>query len=70
MPVTPEGEYLGASAQQDMLMNYQAQNAATQGGVAPVEISMPVDGQALMFEKLLVLDEEVSVHVSLKKLKD
>lgn len=70
VPVTPEGEYLGASAQQDMQMNYQAQNAATQGGVAPVEISMPVDGQALMFEKLLVLDEEVSVHVSLKKLKD
>ncbi len=70
VPVTPEGEYLGVTAQQDMQMSYQAQNGATQGGVAPVEISMPVDGQALMFEKLLVLDEQVSVHVALKRLKD
>lgn len=70
VPVTPEGEYLGASAQQEMQMSYAAQDGATQGGVSPVEVSMPVDGQALMFEKLLVLDEEVNVHVELKKLKD
>ncbi|MCB9759792.1 MAG: hypothetical protein H6739_08105 [Alphaproteobacteria bacterium] len=69
-PVTPEGEYLSQVAQQEMQQAYQVQEKAVEGGVAPVDVAMPVDGQALLFEKLLVLDEDLSLHVEYKGLKE
>ncbi|MCB9791404.1 MAG: hypothetical protein H6741_01640 [Alphaproteobacteria bacterium] len=69
-PVTPDGEYLEQVAQAEMQQSYNAQQRAVEGGVAPVDVAMPVDGQALLFEKLLVLDEDLTVHVEYKGLKD
>lgn len=67
-PVTPEGEYLDLAGQVAQQQTYQAQTGAVQGGVAPVEVAMPVDGQAYYFEQLLVLDEELTVHLDYKGL--
>jgi len=67
-PVTPEGEYLDLAGQVAQQQTYQAQTGAVQGGVAPVEVAMPVDGQAFYFEKLLVLDEDLTMHVDYKGL--
>jgi hypothetical protein len=67
-PVTPEGEYLDLAGQVAQQQTYQAQTGAVQGGVAPVEVAMPVDGQAYYFEKLLVLDEELTMHLDYKGL--
>ncbi len=38
-------------------------------GAAPVEVSLPVDGQPLAFEKLLALDERLWVRFAYRKLK-
>ena len=69
-PVTPEGEYLDMAGQAAMHQSASAQNNAVDGGVAPVDVAMPVDGQALYFERLLVQDDELSVHVDYKGLAD
>lgn len=68
-PVTPEGQYLDMAGQAAMQQAYQAQNAAVAGGVSPVDVAMPVEGQALYFEKLLVLDEDLSLRLEYKGLK-
>lgn len=70
-PVTPEGEYLTDIAQQaEMQRTAQVQQQAVEGGVAPVDVAMPVDGQALLFEKLLILqDETLTLHAEYKGLK-
>ncbi len=67
-PVTPEGQYLDMAGQAAMQQSYQAQNAAVDQGVSPVDVAMPVEGQALYFEKLLVLDEELTLHLDYKGL--
>ena len=69
-PVTPEGQYLDMAGQAAMQQSYQAQNAAVDQGVSPVDVAMPVEGQALYFEKLLVLDEELQLHLEYKGLTD
>lgn len=68
-PVTPEGEYLDMAGQVAMQQTYEAQNTASASGVSPVDVAMPVDGQPLYFEKLLVLDENLTVHLDYKGLK-
>lgn len=69
-PVTPEGQYLDMAGQAAMQQAYQAQNAAVDSGVSPVDVAMPVEGQALYFEKLLVLDEDLALTLDYKGLKD
>jgi hypothetical protein len=68
-PVTPEGEYLGAAGQAEMQQAYVAQNNAVEGGVAPVDVAMPIGGMAYYFEELLVVDEAQTVHMEYKGLK-
>lgn len=41
--------------------NAQFESQAVAAGVQPVRVSLPIDGIPLYFEKLLVLDEELSV---------
>jgi hypothetical protein len=54
-------------------MNQVAQQMATTGaldeGAAPVEVTLPVDGQPIFFEKLLALDERLEVAFDYKGLK-
>ncbi len=69
-PVTPEGNYLDMAGQAAMQQAYMAQNTAVDAGVSPVDVAMPVEGQALYFEKLLVVDEELTLHLDYKGLKD
>lgn len=69
-PVTPEGNYLDMAGQAAMQQAYQQQNNAVDAGVSPVDVAMPVEGQALYFEKLLVVDEDLSLHLDYKGLKD
>ncbi len=63
-PVTPEGEYLGGAIQAQQFQTAAAQEAASEAGVEPVEVTMPVEGEAIYFEKLLVLDEPLEVALS------
>jgi len=45
-------------------------NAGSMGdGATPVQVSLPIEGQPIFFEKLLALDEELSVRFSYAKLK-
>ena len=67
-PVTPEGEYLDLAGQMAQQQTYNVQTSAVQGGVAPVDVAMPVDGQAYYFEKLLVMDEDLTMHLDYKGL--
>ena len=54
---------------------YEVQQAANQtfsseamaAGVQPVRVTLPVDGQSLYFEKLLVLDEQLNVGFTYKE---
>ena len=54
---------------------YEAQQAANQtfsseamaAGVQPVRVTLPVDGQAMHFEKLLVLDEPLTISFMYKE---
>ena len=59
------------------LANYEVQQQANAhfdgeavaAGVQPVRVTLPIDGQPLYFEKLLVLDEELSVGFDFSGLK-
>ncbi|MFT5681506.1 MAG: hypothetical protein ACI8RZ_002412 [Myxococcota bacterium] len=54
---------------------YEVQQAANQtfsseamaAGVQPVRVTLPVDGQAMYFEKLLVLDERLNIDFTYKE---
>ena len=63
-PVTPEGEYIGGQVQKQQQVTAAAQAASMENGVEPVEVAMPIEGKPLYFEKLLVLDEELSVSLN------
>lgn len=67
-PVTPEGEYLDQIAQGAMQQAYDQQQAAVEGGVAPVDVAMPVDGQPILFEELLVVGEPLTATLSVRGL--
>jgi len=69
-PVTPEGNYLDMAGQAAMQQAYQVQHNAVDAGVSPVDVAMPVEGQPLYFEKLLVVDEPLTMHLDYKGLKD
>ncbi len=73
---------LSRPAQASQMLQIESQNQAYQQaaqsqiaggalgqGAAPVEVSLPVDGQPLHFEKLLALDERLWVTFDYKKLK-
>lgn len=75
-------DYLSRPAQASEMLQIESQNMAYQEaaraqiaggalgqGAAPVEVSLPVDGQPLHFEKLLALDERLWVAFDYKKLK-
>jgi len=75
-------ESLSRPAQASQMLQIEARNQAVQQaaqnqiaggalgeGAAPVEVSLPVDGQPLHFEKLLALDERLWVSFSYRKLK-
>ena len=49
--------------------NQQFESDALAEGVQPVRVSLPIDGWALYFEKLLVLDEDLGVEIPYKGLK-
>jgi len=65
-PVTPEGEYIGGQIQKQQERTAAAQAASMENGVEPVEVAMPIEGKPLYFEKLLVLDEELTVNLDYK----
>ena len=75
-------EYLSRPAQAAQMLQIESQNQAYQEaaqqqiaggalgqGAAPVQVSLPVDGQPLHFEKLLALDERLWVSFDYRKLK-
>jgi hypothetical protein len=75
-------DMLSRPAQASQMLQIESQNANYQQaaqqqiaggalgqGAAPVEVSLPVDGQPLHFEKLLALDERLWVSFDYKKLK-
>ena len=39
-------------------------------GVQPVKVSLPIDGWASFYEKLLVLDEDLELNFDYRGLKD
>jgi len=55
---------VGVAVQQQA--NDQFESEAVASGVSPVKVTLPMDGQALYFEKLLVLDESLDVSFSYK----
>lgn len=57
-----------ANMQQSAAM--QAAGGALGQGTAPVQVSLPLEGQPLFFEKLLALDEQLTVSFDFKGLKD
>ncbi|TNE86929.1 MAG: hypothetical protein EP330_20185 [Deltaproteobacteria bacterium] len=48
----------------------QTAGGALGQGAAPVQVSLPLEGQPIFFEKLLALDEDLSVSFDFKGLKD
>jgi len=64
-------DYMEVSAQTAVVQNQAAAQVAHGGmgeGAAPVKVSVPVDGQALHFEKLLVLGEDLEISFDYKGL--
>lgn len=68
----PTEQYFEVTAQTDayqQVANQQAAGGGMGAGAEPVQVSLPLDGQALNFEKLLALDEELWVSFDYKGLK-
>jgi hypothetical protein len=48
----------------------QTAGGALGQGAAPVQVSLPLEGEPIFFEKLLALDEDLTVGFDFKGLKD
>ncbi|MEN0061499.1 MAG: hypothetical protein AAGA48_05070 [Myxococcota bacterium] len=59
---------LQAGAQREQNAATRAQSGALSQGAAPVRVTLPIDGQPVRFEKLLVIDERLSVAFGYKGL--
>lgn len=57
------------NANMQQIAGLQAERGGLGEGAAPVQVTLPVDGQALFFEKLLALDERLWVSFDYRGLK-
>lgn len=63
-------EIQSQAAVQQRAANVQADSGALGDGAAPVRVRLPLEGRPYFFEKLLALDEELTVAFDYKGLKD